>query len=727
MSETSESTIKRFKISDHRYHDGHGNNRMADEDGNLYEIFPLDDQVDELSMKEILSEIENAVLAAPKRYSTRHDRSLWQGMKNLLMLGKANKGSYGQENLFDSLSSEIKNKELCVFQGISRAASFSGRTSVPSNEVTYVMDMIRSICCSITKLLYISNKIGIKDKFISKSKAFFQHFEDSTIVDALLELFGRGHLCLHNSENLSLRTAEPLTDTPIVLSQYFGSMLKSIMNDHQVFSDAYTFKIQEIAEVKHTRDKIKLLPSYHPNYGSENIVTELRSGDLACLLTSIYSGNYVLRGSIPRSALQLLCFDLEKNLGVDSRVSGKIAEFGGKENCSSREMDLKMNNILNLIRISLFGTKNNQSDNIKQIVDNLEGERIDERFICFSKPMQSPAPDARQQRSGIRVKNSFVQYTFGDERVIYQPSLVASNSSYRSMAMTEAEKAFNESEIFQRKGSQYFVETMKAIKASKKHGIASDELMKALERSIPGFDSCYNAGIQTNNLKLIEKGEIVTMAIHLVCLYGLVRCIPSYNDFVLVGSEESQTLVLWYDFTKSGLYQPMKPSSIEKQILGEVVLRPWIDAFGCLIKEIWQALLRRTVSIVQRHPGISQAVLVNALSTINPAQAREIIELLCKSGVIYATQSSSSHNAHSVLDSCFEDDFPDKTLLSNVSDDCNKSRALPDGNSIALEILLNTLSSENDNERRLFVVTENCWNIEDLVPPQALVPVKDEA
>ncbi|KAI8113011.1 hypothetical protein M9435_003017 [Picochlorum sp. BPE23] len=200
--------------------------------------------------------------------------------------------------------------------------------------------------------------------------------------------------------------------------------------------------------------------------------------------------------------------------------------------------------------------------------------------------------------------------------VLYQPS----NLSESSKVYQKARKSFlKESKSVL--GANLGNSILETVTNAGPDGITMDALQSVLE---------------LNNLS-VESAVVG----NLLQKYGLARIIRGYDETYVASAMATGHLVSIKNPHRSADAMEIdgKPS---EHPLSESPLRPWIDSNGTLIESLWQSFVMRVVDIVCRFPGINGEMLIQALRSLPPAFAKEVITSLCESDVLYFTTSTSN-------------------------------------------------------------------------------------
>jgi hypothetical protein len=200
--------------------------------------------------------------------------------------------------------------------------------------------------------------------------------------------------------------------------------------------------------------------------------------------------------------------------------------------------------------------------------------------------------------------------------VLYQPS----NLSESSKIYQKARKSFlKESKSVL--GANLGNSILETVTNAGPDGITMDALQSVLE---------------LNNLS-VESAVVG----NLLQKYGLARIIRGYDETYVASAMATGHLVSIKNSHRlaDAMEIDGKPS---EHPLSESPLRPWIDSNGKLIESLWQSFVMRVVDIVCRFPGINGEMLIQALRSLPPAFAKEVITSLCQSDVLYFTTSTSN-------------------------------------------------------------------------------------
>ena len=201
--------------------------------------------------------------------------------------------------------------------------------------------------------------------------------------------------------------------------------------------------------------------------------------------------------------------------------------------------------------------------------------------------------------------------------VLYQPN----NLSESSEVYQKARKSFlKESKSVL--GANLGNSILETVTNAGPDGITMDALQSVLE---------------LNNLSV--QSAVVG---NLLQKYGLARIIRGYDETYVASAMATGHLV-WIRNPDVGSADAMeidgKPS---EHPLSESPLRPWMDSNGALIESLWQSFVMRVIDIVCRFPGINGEMLIQALRSLPPAFAKEVITSLCQSDVLYFTTSANN-------------------------------------------------------------------------------------
>lgn len=746
------------------------------QDTELPELFKSIGGGGETALSEIMSQIEATVAIAPNRYSRDRDDAVVGGDR-----WRGGRLSLQDKNIplkrLDKLSCDAGTSNL-VFnrlqQSTQEAAASSRSLQMVSIDTAAVMEILRSAFSAMLKCAYARDDAALH-LVCQRSKELLHRYQEATILEAILKLIRRGHLSVHC---VSCSVAEQAPPS-IYLTDRFAFDLHPLFLDKSAFVHGRDVKMfEQLAHARDLQEKIRILPYRHRRrskfeeeaFSEDDDDCKLVGGTISCILSYICRQRVLLRCSIPRTILhqglrlqsETRALETRKESRNDAndatsqsrnatekRSNGDMRSTNAEQD---EDVDERVKLILGHVRVSAVGRSLNLDDQGNSSAPpDTDKENACETRISFSKSFEYGGSHIDCSFAGVgRVKLA----VDCSERVLFQPFMVAIDPATSNLAVQEARQAFSiETEVFDGHGAEYFDAILEALTRAGPHGLSLDRLsngVRGFEEERPASSSSHRDIMNTRQARGRWVGRVL-------CRYGLARCIPAYGSFVIVGAKESQHAVLWpsvksiEDFLSETSHLSL-PAPGSAQMLTEVRSRPWIDPLGRLIKELWQGLVKRALSVVHRHPGVSQAVLLQALSAVNPSHAREVLHFLCSRGCLYSVQISPRTvrgKKKSAMASCFGDGLDDhdggggepelqpeeaSIKLSNPGLSHIASSCLPDSTITDLMALCSEFGGrrgadgdeegeEEEEKRKFFIGLERCWDFEldDLIPPQVLV------
>eukprot|EP00798_Chlamydomonas_sp_ICE-L_P020144 gene20144-26877_t len=114
--------------------------------------------------------------------------------------------------------------------------------------------------------------------------------------------------------------------------------------------------------------------------------------------------------------------------------------------------------------------------------------------------------------------------------------------------------------------------------------------------------------------------------------FGLVRAVNGFVDVHFLASEFSQNLVLrqksnvpQFDNTPPKL--DLLPA-LEAPLGTDVMVRPWLDHEGSINSPLLRLLIRRVLSFVECHPGVTEELLLSHMDCVCQRSAKELLQVL---------------------------------------------------------------------------------------------------
>jgi hypothetical protein len=266
---------------------------------------------------------------------------------------------------------------------------------------------------------------------------------------------------------------------------------------------------------------------------------------------------------------------------------------------------------------------------VEDVVALLAGIEVSARLLPTAS---EEAAEAEAAAAAAAAAASAVPRYSSQEDVLFQPSLVATSAAARTAAAAAARAAAPG-------GRALLDAALRALRAAGAAGLP--------------------AGAAAPPPALLE----------VLRRHGLARRVAAGDGFAWAVAERSQAALAFPPPPPRGGPAAAAAAAVERalrplglpppgtpQPLADVPARPWTDARGRLSPALWRSLAQRAVSVVARHPGVPEAVLLQGLRLAGGAAGREALGALVAAGALRAERAPARRRrAGGVLGACFGD------------------------------------------------------------------------